>query len=47
LQPNHFVSTTALETALDEFIASYNQQAQPIKWTSTVEKLEQKLGTIL
>lgn len=44
LQPNHFVSTTDLETALDEFIAYYNQQAQPIHWTYTTEKLEHKLA---
>ena len=43
LQPNHFLSTTALETALDEFIAYYNQQAKPIHWTYTTEKLEYKL----
>jgi len=47
LQPNHFVSTHALETALDEYIAYYNQTAKPIKWTYTVEKLEQKLGKYL
>src|SRR2546427_4586967 len=44
LQPNHFVSTVALETALNEFLAYYNQAAKPINWTYTVEKLEQKLG---
>jgi transposase len=44
LQPNHFVSTTALETSLSKFIAYYNQTAKPINWTYTVEKLEQKLG---
>src|SRR6266568_4281696 len=44
LQPNHFVSTTDLETSLREYIAYYNQRAQPINWTYTVEKLEQKLG---
>jgi hypothetical protein len=44
LQPNHFVSTTALETSLSTFIAYYNQTAKPINWTYTVEKLEQKLG---
>lgn len=44
LQPNHFVSTTALETALTDYIAYYNQSAKPINWTYTVEKLEQKLG---
>jgi hypothetical protein len=47
LQPNHFVSTTALETSLNEFIAYYNQAAKPINWTYTVEKLEQKLGKLL
>jgi transposase len=44
LQPNHFVSVAALEQAISEFIARYNQTAKPIKWTYTVEKLEQKLG---
>jgi transposase len=44
LQPNHFVSTTALETSLSDYIASYNQTAKPINWTYTVEKLEHKLG---
>lgn len=47
LQPNHFVSTTALETSLSEYIAYYNQTAKPINWTYTVEKLEQKLGNLL
>jgi Integrase core domain len=44
LQPNHFASTTALEAALDEYIAYYNQQAKPINWTYTTEKLAQKLS---
>src|SRR5579864_7430265 len=47
LQPNHFASTTALETSLGEFIAHYNQTAKPINWTYTVEKLEQKLAKLL
>ena len=47
LQPNHFITATALETALGDYIAYYNQTAQPIKWTYTVQKLEQKLGTHL
>ena len=47
LQPNHFVTATALETALGDYMAYYNQTAQPIKWTYTVQKLEQKLGTHL
>lgn len=47
LQPNHFVSVTALEQAITQYIARYNQTAKPIKWTYTVEKLEQKLGTLL
>jgi transposase len=44
LQPNHFVSTSALETALSEYITYYNQTAKPINWTYTVEKLEHKLA---
>ena len=47
LQPNHFPSTHALETSLNEYIAYYNHTAKPINWTYTVEKLEQKLGTLL
>ncbi len=47
LQPNHFVTTNALETALNEYIAYYNQTAKPINWTYTIEKLEQKIGTHL
>jgi hypothetical protein len=47
LQPNHFVSVAALEQAIADFIARYNQTAKPIKWTYTVEKLEQKLGMLL
>src|SRR5256714_5922168 len=47
LQPNHFPSTTALETSLMEFISYYNQTAKPINWTYTTEKLEQKLGKLL
>lgn len=44
LQPNHFLSATALEAALDESIAYYNQEAKPINWTYTAEKLEHKLS---
>src|ERR1700724_3221095 len=44
LQPNHFLSTDALEASLCQYIAYYNQTAKPINWTYTVEKLEQKLG---
>jgi hypothetical protein len=44
LQPNHFLSTNALETALDEYITHYNQTAKPINWTYTVEMLEHKLA---
>jgi hypothetical protein len=47
LQPNHFLSTAALETALNEYIAYYNQTAKPINWTYTVQQLEQKLGAHL
>jgi hypothetical protein len=44
LQPNHFVSVQDLEQAIADFLMYYNQQAKPIKWTYTVEQLEQKLG---
>jgi transposase len=44
LQPNHFASVAELEQAIQEFIACSNRTARPIKWTYTVEKLEQKLG---
>jgi transposase len=47
LQPNHFVSPSALETALGEYISYYNQTARPINWTYTVEKLEHKLEPVL
>jgi hypothetical protein len=47
LQPNHFLSAYALEASLKEFISYYNQEAKPIKWTYTVEKLEKKLGANL
>jgi hypothetical protein len=32
-----------LKQAITDFIAYYNQEAKPIKWTYTVEKLEKKL----
>lgn len=44
LQPNHFVSVAALEQAIADFIAGYNQTAKPIKWSYTIEKLERKLA---
>ena len=44
LQPNHFISTDALDSAIMEFIAYGNQVAKPIQWTYTVDKLERKLG---
>jgi transposase len=47
LQPNHFLSTSALETSLNEYIAYSNQAAKPINWTYTVDKLEHKLGAHL
>ncbi len=45
LQPNHFGSLDELEHAILDFIAHYNQSAQPLKWSYTIEKLEHKLGT--
>ena len=44
LQPNHFGSVQDLEQAIADFLMYYNQQAKPIKWTYTVEQLEDKLG---
>ncbi len=43
LQPNHFESLQALEHAITDFIAYYNQEAKAIQWTYTIEKLEKKL----
>lgn len=43
LQPNHFENLQKLEQAITDFIAYYNQEAKPIKWTYTIEKLENKL----
>ncbi len=43
LQPNHFQSLQELKQAITDFIAYSNQEAKPIKWTYTVEKLEKKL----
>lgn len=47
LQPSHFTSTADLEQAITAFIDRYNTTAKPIRWTYTVAKLEQKLGTHL
>lgn len=44
LQPNHFTSLEALLEAIKAFIAYYNETAEPIRWSYTVGKLEQKLG---
>jgi transposase len=46
LQPNHFEHLRALVEAIDRFIRCENRAAKPIQWSYTVEKLEQKLGTI-
>jgi len=43
LQPNHFGSLPELEQAMTDFMTYYNQEAKPIKWTYTIEKLEKKL----
>lgn len=43
LQPNNFESLKELKQAITDFIAYYNQEAKPIKWTYTIEKLEKKL----
>jgi hypothetical protein len=44
LQPDHFVSTQDLEQAITDFLTYYNQKAQSINWTYTIEQLEHKLG---
>lgn len=44
LQPNDFASLEALTKAILAFIDYCNETAEPIHWTYTVEKLEQKLG---
>lgn len=46
LQPNHFQSLEELAEAILTFIRCENRTAKPIRWTYTVEKLEQKLGMI-
>ena len=45
LQPNHFERLGSLKLTLMDFIAYYNETAKPIKWSYTVDKLEEKLGT--
>ncbi len=47
LQPNHFTSLDELRLIILDFITRYNQTAQPLKWSYTVEQLEHKLGTNL
>jgi hypothetical protein len=44
LQPNHFLSLDELEQTILDFILHYNQTAAPLKWSYTVEQLEQKLA---
>lgn len=45
LQPNHFERLGRLRQEILAFIDRYNQTAQPIQWSYTTEKLEQKLKT--
>jgi transposase len=47
LQPNHFSSRKALERAILDFMTHYNQTAEPLEWSYTVEHLEHKLATRL
>jgi len=44
LQPNHFERLGNLRQDILDFITYHNEAAKPIRWTYTVEKLEQKLG---
>jgi transposase len=46
LQPNHFHGLEELTQAIMQFIKYDNLSPKPIRWTYTVAKLEQKLGTI-
>ncbi len=46
-QPTNFASLEDLAQSIMEFVRYDNLSAKPIRWTYTVEKLEQKLGTIL
>ena len=47
LQPSHFTSCDELEQAISDFIARYNLTAKPLKWSYTVEQLEQKIASYL
>jgi hypothetical protein len=47
LRPNDFASVAALVGAIEQFMDYSNTNAQPIKWTYTVEKLERKLAANL
>ena len=44
LKPNDFECLKSLVQAIHSFIRYSNRTAEPIHWTYTVEKLEQKLG---
>ncbi|MDQ5851524.1 MAG: IS630 family transposase [Chloroflexota bacterium] len=44
LQPNHFHSPEEVAESIEQFMVRYNETARPIKWTYTVQQLEQKLG---
>lgn len=43
LQPNHFVATETLANTVLAFIRRCNETPKPIRWSYTVQKLEQKL----
>ena len=44
LQPNHFPHLEGLSQRLGAFITTHNRTAKPIKWSYTVDRLQQKLG---
>jgi hypothetical protein len=44
LTPNHFVDLEALRQRILGFIAHYNHTAQPIQWSYTITKLEDKFA---
>jgi hypothetical protein len=45
LRPNHFPDRAALEKRLLAVIEHYNDPAESIQWSYTVEQLIEKFGT--
>lgn len=45
LTPNHFENLGALSQRIMDFIAHYDESAQPLNWSYTVAKFNEKFGT--